>query len=59
MSEPDRMAAMLSGLAGRGYRVQEDQRIYGDEGLDFDPDPASDFNFDINSSAAGNQRQCP
>jgi four helix bundle protein len=30
--ELDRMAAMLSGLGGRGYQVQEDRAGYGPEG---------------------------
>ena len=40
-SHLDRIAAMLSKLGGRGYRVKEAQTAYGD-GL-FDPDSDSDF----------------
>ena len=32
--ELDRMAAMLSRLGGRGYKVQEDHAVYGDAGGD-------------------------
>ncbi len=41
-TELDRMAAMLSRLGGRGYRVREDSAPYGIAELDFDPDSDSD-----------------
>jgi four helix bundle protein len=41
--ELDRMAAMLSRLGGRGYKVREEQEPYGD---DLDPDPDSDFDLE-------------
>ena len=48
--ELDRMAAMLSRLGGRGYRVQKDQSRYGcevrDSGPDFDSDLDLDSDFD-------------
>ena len=44
-TELDRMAAMLSRLGGRGYRVREVQEAYG---ADFDPDPDSDFDLEKN-----------
>ena len=42
--ELDRIAAMLSRLGGRGYRVQEDTEPYGQ--VEFDPDPDLDFDPD-------------
>lgn len=42
--ELDRMAAMLSRLGGRGYRVHEHEAGVGDAGGGFDPD--SDFDLD-------------
>ena len=47
--ELDRMAAMLSRLGGRGYQVQEDQTVYGDER--HDPDFDSDTDFDKHDSS--------
>ena len=44
--ELDRMAAMLSRLGGRGYRVREEQVAYGEGGDSFDPDPDSDSDLD-------------
>ena len=40
------MAAMLSRLGGRGYQVQEDHPVCGDDVGDCDPDPDSDFDLD-------------
>ncbi|RLC09830.1 MAG: diversity-generating retroelement protein bAvd family protein [Deltaproteobacteria bacterium] len=42
--ELDRIAAMLSRLGGRGYRVREDTESYGHP--EFDPGPDSDFDPD-------------
>jgi hypothetical protein len=42
--ELERIAAMLSRLGGRGYRVQEDIEPYGQ--VEFDPDPDPDFDPD-------------
>jgi len=39
-------ARLLSRPGGRGYRVREDQSIYGDERNDFDPDFDSDLDQD-------------
>jgi len=44
-TELDRMAAMLSRLGGRGYRVREKREDYG-VGFDFDSDPDSDPDSD-------------
>jgi four helix bundle protein len=41
-SELDRIAAMLSRLGGRGYRVEEELGFYGSTEFDPDPDPDSD-----------------
>ena len=41
------MAAMLSRLGGRGYRVREAQTFFGDEGGDFAND--TDFDTDIDT----------
>jgi hypothetical protein len=50
--ELDRMAAMRSRLAGRGYQVREDQTIYGDERDDFDSD-LDEYTKEPQPSAAG------
>ena len=41
--ELDRIAAMLSRLGKRGYRVKEDSASYVTDQDDFDSDPDSDF----------------
>jgi four helix bundle protein len=43
-TELDRMAAMLSRLGGRGYRVREEATVY--DGSPVDPDPDSDSDLD-------------
>jgi len=43
-TELDRMAAMLSRLGGRGYRVREETTAY--DGNPIDPDPDSDSDLD-------------
>lgn len=42
----DRIAAMLSRLGGRGYRVKEDVVPYGNSGIDFDSDFDTDSDTD-------------
>jgi predicted regulator of Ras-like GTPase activity (Roadblock/LC7/MglB family) len=44
--ELDRIAAMLSRLGGRGYRVEEELGFYGCTELDPDSDPDPDSDFD-------------
>lgn len=49
--ELDRIAAMLSRLDGRGYRVKKDSVPFGSKEFDFDPD--SDFDTDVIRSQQG------
>jgi four helix bundle protein len=44
--ELDRIAAMLSRLGGRGYRVEEALGFYGSTEFDPDTDPDPDSDFD-------------
>ncbi len=45
-SQLDRIAAMLSKLGGRGYRVEENEAEYGSLCVDSDTDTDSDFDTD-------------
>ena len=55
----DRIAAMLSRLGGRGYRVKEDVVAYGFEETDFDTDtvPESDADIDTDIEEAKARHQ--